>query len=79
MKTYIATAREGNAKMREILSNVYLKDSKNEYGNPYKGKRGRSFGSLSLACEEYCTRYWNASAADVVYNRTNESDDGDID
>ena len=28
MKTYIAMAREGNAKMREMLSNAYLRDSK---------------------------------------------------
>ena len=79
MKTYIAMAREGNAKMREMLSNAYLRDSKNDYGNPYKGKRGRSFGSLALACEEYCKQYWDASAADVVYNRADEPDDGVID
>ena len=72
-------AREGNAKMREMHSNAYLRDPKNDYGNPYKGKRGRSFGSLALACEEYCKRYWNASAADVASNRADEPDDGVID
>jgi len=79
MHTYIEMAKEGESKMREILSNAYLWDWKNDYGNPYKGKRGRSFGSLAAACERYCRYYWNASAADVVYNRADEPDDGVID
>ena len=79
MQNYISMAREGNTKMREMLSNVYLRDSKNDYGNPYKGNRGRSYGSLAAACERYCRYYWNASAADVVYNRADEPDYGVID
>ena len=47
MRDYVTMAREGNTKMREILSNSYLMDKKNDYGNPYKGKRGRSYGSLA--------------------------------
>ena len=79
MQNYISMERQGNAKMREMLSNIYLRDSKNDYGNPYKGKRGRSYGSLAAACERYCRYYWNASAADVVCNRADEPDDGVID
>ena len=45
MRDYVTMAREGNTKMREILSNSYLMDKKNDCGNPYKGKRGRSYGS----------------------------------
>ena len=76
MKAYIEMAREGASKMREMLSNDYLRDSKNDYGNPYKSKRGRSFGSLAAECERYSRYYWNTSAADVVYNRADEPDDG---
>lgn len=76
MQNYISMAREGNTKMREILSNYYLMKPDNDYGNPYKGKRGQSFGSLAAACERYCRYYWNASASDVVYNRATEPDDG---
>ena len=54
MRDYVTMAREGNTKMREILSNSYLMDKRNDYGNPYKGKRGRSFGSLAMECEEWC-------------------------
>jgi len=79
IQSYILMAREGNTKMREILSNHYLMKPDNDYGNPYKGSRGRSFGSLAAACERYCRYYWNASAADVVYNRADEPDDGVID
>ena len=79
MKDYVTMAREGNTKMREILSNSYLMDKKNDYGNPYKGKRGRSFGSLAMECEDWCRRFWNSSAADVVRNRRAEPDDGVID
>jgi len=57
MQNYISMAREGNTKMREMLSNVYLRDSKNDYGNSYKGKRGRSYGSLAATCERYCRYY----------------------
>ena len=52
MRDYIALAKQGNGKMREILSNKYLLDQTNNYGNPFKGKRGKSFGSLAQACEE---------------------------
>ena len=79
MQNYISMARGGNTKMREILSNYYLMKSDNDYGNPYKGNRGRNYGSLAAACERYCRYYWNASAADVVYNRADEPDDGVID
>ena len=76
MQTYISMAREGNSKMREILSNSFLRSPKNDYGNPYKGIRGRNFGSLAAACERYCRSYWNASSANVVYNRAEEPYDG---
>ena len=79
MRGYIALAKQGNGKMREILSNEYLLDRKNNYGNPFKGKRGKSFGSLAQACEEYCRRYWKASAREVVYNIAPDPDDGVID
>ena len=79
MRGYIALAKQGNGKMREILSNEYLLDRKNNYGNPFKGKRGKSFGSLAQACEEYCQYYWNASAREVVYNIAADPDDGVID
>jgi len=79
MRDYVTMAREGNTKMREILSNSYLMDKKNDYGNPYKGKRGRSYGSLAQSCDAYCRYFWNASATDVVRNRVAEPDDGVID
>ena len=79
MRGYIELAKQGNGKMREILSNEYLLDNKNNYGNPFKGKRGKSFGSLAQACEEYCRRYWNASAREVVHNIAPNPDDGVVD
>ena len=78
MQNYISMAREGNTKMREILSNYYLMKPDNDYGNPYTGKHGQSFGSLAAACERYCGYYWSSSAADVVYNLATEPDDGVI-
>ena len=79
MREYIALAKQGNGKMRDILSNKYLLDRTNNYGNSFKGKRGKSFGSLAQACEEYCRRYWKASAREVVYNIAPDPDDGVID
>ena len=79
MRGYIALAKQGNGKMREILSNEYLLDRKNNDGNPFKGKRGKSFGSLAQACEEYCRHYWKASAREVVYNIAPDPDDCVID
>ena len=79
MQNYISMARDGNTKMREMLSNDHLMKPDNDYGNPYKGTRGRSFGSIAAACDRYCRYYWNASAADVVHNRADEPDDGVID
>ena len=76
MREYIALAKQGNGKMRDILSNKYLLDRTNNYGNPFKGKRGKSFGSLAQACEKYCRRYWNAPAREVIYNIAPDPDDG---
>jgi hypothetical protein len=51
-------------------------DCKNDYGNPFRGKRGKSYGSLAQACETYCQYFWNASARDVVYKIVAEPEDG---
>ena len=48
MQTYISMAREGNSKMREILSNSYLRSSQNDYGNPYKVSAGATLGAWPL-------------------------------
>jgi hypothetical protein len=76
MREYIILARQGNGKMREVLSNEFLMDCKNDYGNPFRGKRGKSYGSLAQACETYCQYFWNASARDVVYKIVAEPEDG---
>ena len=78
MRELIIIAREGDGKMRSILSNTYLMDNENDYGNPFKGKRGKSYGSLARECEAYCQYYWNASARDVVCNTATEPYDGVI-
>lgn len=68
MKEWIEIARDGKDKtLRDILSNRFL-INQTDYGNPYPGKRGRYFGNISSECEEYCKRFWKASAHDVVYN-----------
>ena len=79
MREYILLARNGDTKMREVLCNPYLMNKRNEYGNPFRGGRGRSYGSLAQSCEAYCKYFWNASATDVVRNRVVEPDDGVID
>ena len=78
MRELIIIAREGDGKMRSILSNAYLMDDENDYGNPFRGKRGKSYGSLARECEAYCQHYWNASARDVVCSIATEPYDGVI-
>lgn len=68
MQEWIELARSGKDKpLRDILSNKFLM-SQSDYGNPYSGKRGKYFGNIASECEEYCRRFWKASAHDVVYN-----------
>ena len=47
VRELIIMAREGDGKMRSILSNAYLMDGENDYGNPFRRKRGKSYGSLA--------------------------------
>ena len=61
MREYILLARNGDTKMREVLCNPHLMNKGNEYGNPFRGGRGRSYGSLAQSCEAYCKYFWNAS------------------
>ena len=80
MQNYINLARnEDNHTLREVLSNKWLKDRRNTYGNPFKGKRGISCGSLAEEAERYCQKFWKASAYDVVFGLAKEPEDGVID
>ena len=77
MADLIRSARSGeNKRMRDILSNKVLLDTTNTWGNPFKGRRGRSYGSITQAAKSYCRRYWDASVKDVVYARAPEPWDG---
>ena len=77
MADLIRSARSGeNKRMRDILSNKVLLDTTNNWGNPLKGRRGRSYGSIAQAAKSYCRRYWDASVKDVVYGRAPEPWDG---
>ena len=52
----IARSGEDN-ELRAVLSNRYLMDGSNDYGNPFLGKRGRSYGSLAAMAERYAQWY----------------------
>ena len=67
----IARSGEDN-ELRAVLSNRYLMDGSNDYGNPFLGKRGRSYGSLAAMAERYAQWYWKASIWEVVYCKVNE-------
>ena len=72
----IARSGEDN-ELRAVLSNRYLMDGSNDYGNPFLGKRGRSYGSLAAMAERYAQRYWKASIWEVVYCKVNEPPTGE--
>ena len=68
MCNLIEQARSGeNKRMRQVLSNKVLLDKTNNWGNPYKGKRGKAFGSIAQEAQSYCQIHWGANVRAVVY------------
>ena len=49
MREFIIIARDGDGKMRNILSNAYLTDDENDYGNPFRGKHGKSYRGFCIS------------------------------
>lgn len=77
MAELISSARSGQDKrLRDILSNKILLDPTNNWGNPFRGKRGKSCGSIATAAKSYCWTYWNASVKDVIHGRVPEPGEG---
>ena len=72
----IARSGEDN-ELRVVLANRYLMDGDNDYGNPFSGKRGRSYGSLAAMTKKYAQRYCSASIWEVVFCKVNEPPTGE--
>lgn len=78
MKNLIDKAREGDTKLREILSNHILR-----HPNPttdrwmfYRGSP--SYCTIAQAAHNYCKRFWHEDVSDVVYGRCPEPPTGEV-
>ena len=76
MKDLIDEARAGNARLRRVLSNQYIRNLPKEHDWV------RAYGSeenltISEAANRYCWRFWKSNVTDVVYNRCEEPETGE--
>lgn len=77
MKELVDEARGGNSKLRNLLSNYYLRHpSESDKWLHARGSRG--YGTIAQAANAYCWRYWGTHVTDVVYNRCDEPETGEV-
>ncbi|MEZ5767188.1 MAG: hypothetical protein R3D80_05585 [Paracoccaceae bacterium] len=77
IKDLVDDARNGNAKLRQILSNKQL-----QYPEAASLKRMMRKNNLDLTvcrrADAYCRHFWDAPVRDVVYNKVAEPATGEV-
>ena len=77
IKALIDEARTGNTQLRELLSNHRLR-------NPSDSERwlhargSRQYCTIAQAANAYCFRFWGTHVTDVVYDRCDEPETGEL-
>ena len=75
MKELIDEARGGNTKLRNLLSNYYLRHP-NKADRWLHARGNRQFFTIAQAANAYCWRYWGTHVSNVVYDRCDEPETG---
>ena len=78
MQEIIEEARQGNTKLREILSNWKLRNPDPECEVWMYPRRDQSYCTIAQAAQNYCRKFWNANVEDVVYDRVPEPPTGEV-
>ena len=76
MRELIETARDGNTKLRRVLSNQYIRHLPEEQ-NWVRGHGSRENFTISEMANRYCWRFWKANVTDVVYGLCEEPETGE--
>ena len=78
MKELVDEARNGNTKLREILSNWKLRHPHPENDTWMFPRGRRAYSTIAQAAQSYCWKFWKANVDDVVYDRVDEPPTGEI-
>jgi len=77
MQGLISQAREGNTKLREVLSNWKLRHPHPEDEKYLFARGSRQYCTIAQAAQHYCKRFWKANVSDVVYCRVPDPPTGE--
>ena len=77
MKALIDEAREGNTQLRELLSNYRLRNPSNNEKWLY-ARGSREYMTIAQAANAYCYRFWGTHVTNVVYDRCDEPEIGEV-
>ena len=77
MKALIDEARGGNTKLRNLLSNYYLRHP-NKPDEWLHARGSRQYMTIAQAANAYCWRFWGTHVTDVVYDRCDEPETGEV-
>jgi hypothetical protein len=76
MRELIESARDGNTKLRRVLSNQYIRHLPKEQ-DWVRGHGSRDNFTISEMANRYCWRFWKANVTDVVYGLCEEPETGE--
>ena len=77
MKALIDEAREGNTKLRNLLSNYYLRHP-NKSDEWLYARGSRKYMTIAQAANAYCWKFWGIHVTAVVYDRCDEPETGEV-
>ena len=77
MKELIDEARGGNTKLRNLLSNYYLRHP-NKSDEWLYARGSRQYMTIAQAANAYCWKFWGTHVSDVVYDRCDEPETGEV-
>lgn len=77
LKELIDEARGGNTKLRNLLSNYYLRHP-NKSDEWLHARGSRQYSTIAQAANAYCWEYWGTHVTDVAYNRCDEPETGEV-
>jgi len=77
MKALIDEARGGNTQLRELLSNFRLRNPSNNERWLY-ARGSREYMTIAQAANAYCYRFWGTHVTNVVYDRCDEPEIGEV-
>jgi ribosomal protein S27AE len=78
MKHLIDTARSGDKKLQDILTNQYLLRDPNKEKSLYYLRRPTCYKTIAQAADAYCRKFWGASVANVVKGIADEPEAGEV-